>query len=97
MKVRYIKEHINYDFILGKEYEATRYKRGWLMIEGQLYREECFKNIEMVCDICNRMVKPLDAHTGKLEGKLITAHIDCWNKKIDSLEEGLLEGLQSAT
>lgn len=39
MKVKYVKNHNNYDFVF---YEASKYKNGWLMIEGQLYREECF-------------------------------------------------------
>lgn len=42
MLVRYIKEHNNYDFKIGCEYEAIKYKDGWLMIDGQLYRAECF-------------------------------------------------------
>lgn len=46
MKVKYIKEHNNYNFILEKEYEASKYKDGWLLIEGQLYREEHFENID---------------------------------------------------
>lgn len=46
MKVKYIKEHNNYNFILGKEYEANKYKDGWLLVEGQLYREECFESVE---------------------------------------------------
>lgn len=45
MRVVYVKWHNNYDFELGKEYEAKRYKEGWLLIEGQLYREECFKKV----------------------------------------------------
>lgn len=46
MKVKYIKEHNNYNFILGQEYESSKYKDGWLLIEGQLYREEYFENID---------------------------------------------------
>lgn len=45
------------------------------------------KNKEMICDICKKVVKPLDAHMGKLDGKLITAHIDCWNIKIKETRE----------
>lgn len=37
----------------------------------------------MVCDICNGKLHPLDAHMGKIDGKLITAHIDCWNEYIE--------------
>lgn len=37
----------------------------------------------MICDLCNEKLHPLDAHMGKINGKLITAHIDCWNKEID--------------
>jgi hypothetical protein len=42
MKVRYDKWHNNYPFVLDEEYEALPYKQGWLLIEGQLYREEFF-------------------------------------------------------
>lgn len=42
MKVTYSKQHNNYDFVLGQSYEAVLYKPGWLLIDGQLYREECF-------------------------------------------------------
>lgn len=45
MKVKYVKNHNNYDFSLGQVYEASKYKNGWLMIEGQLYREECFDKV----------------------------------------------------
>ena len=45
MKVKYVKNHNNYDFALGQVYEASKYKNGWLMIEGQLYREEQFEII----------------------------------------------------
>lgn len=45
MKVKYIKWHNNYPFVLGQECDAQHYKRGWLLIEGQLYRAECFKKI----------------------------------------------------
>lgn len=37
----------------------------------------------MICDICNEKLHPLDAHFGRLNGKLTTAHIDCWNKAIE--------------
>ncbi len=43
MDVIYVKWHNNYDFILGEMYKAQQYKEGWLLIDGQLYREECFK------------------------------------------------------
>jgi len=42
MKVVYTQWHNNYDFVLGETYEASAYKKGWLLIDGQLYREECF-------------------------------------------------------
>jgi len=49
MKVKYIKEHNNnYDLTIGKIYEGTRYKDGWLLFNEDdrgnrvLYREECF-------------------------------------------------------
>lgn len=45
MKVKYVKNHNNYDFALGQVYEASKYRDGWLMIEGQLYREECFDRV----------------------------------------------------
>ena len=45
MKVIYKKWHSNYDFVLGEEYKARQYKKGWLLIQGQLYREECFEQV----------------------------------------------------
>lgn len=45
MKVIYVKLHNNYGFILGREYEALPHKKGWLLIDRQLYREECFKKV----------------------------------------------------
>ena len=45
LKVIYVKYHNNYDFTLGKEYEAQKYKEGWLLIQGQLYRQNCFKQV----------------------------------------------------
>lgn len=47
MKVKYIKEHNNYDFVLEEVYAASKYKEDWLLINGQLYREECFKKEEL--------------------------------------------------
>lgn len=52
MQVVYRKWHNNYDeLVLGQEYKATLYKKGWLLIESgylerRLYREECFEKIE---------------------------------------------------
>jgi len=43
MKFKYVKWHNNYDFILGEVYEGFVYKTGWVSIDGQLYRKECFK------------------------------------------------------
>lgn len=43
MTVTYIKWHNNYDFELGKKYQAQKYKDGWLLIDGQLYRENYFE------------------------------------------------------
>lgn len=51
MKVKYVKYHNNYDFVLGQVYEASKYKDGWLMIEGQLYREEYFDRVIGVSSI----------------------------------------------
>lgn len=87
MRYRYVTEHNNYDLTLCKEYHGYKYKDGWVLIKDDndnsiLYREECFEKAEMICDICEKRVKPLDAHMGKLQDKLITAHIECWNKKI---------------
>ena len=88
MKYKYIKEHANYDLTLDKEYDGFKFKEGWILIESDdnenkvLYREECFKQREMFCDLCNSIVDPLDAHFGPLNGKLITAHINCWNNAI---------------
>lgn len=39
----------------------------------------------MKCDLCGKELQPLDAHMGKIKGKLITAHIDCWNSKIEKV------------
>ena len=39
----------------------------------------------MVCDLCNEKLHPLDAHTGKINGKFITSHIDCWNKELEEM------------
>lgn len=41
------------------------------------------KDKEMICDICRKVVKPLDSHMGNLKGKLITTHINCWSKEIN--------------
>ncbi|AGK95386.1 hypothetical protein [Clostridium pasteurianum] len=52
MEAKYIKEHNNYDLILGNRYKAKFYKDGWLLIEcddkgnSVLYREECFEREE---------------------------------------------------
>lgn len=46
MRVIYVKEHANYPFGIGYEYEATQHKEGWLLIDGQLWREECFQVVE---------------------------------------------------
>ena len=43
MNVKHIKWHNNYDFTLGETYKANKYKEGWLLIDGQLYREEYFE------------------------------------------------------
>jgi len=32
-----------------------------------------------ICDLCHKKLHPLDAHVGKLNNKLIAAHIDCFN------------------
>lgn len=45
MKVKYVKWHNNYPFVLGQTYSALSYKPGWLLIQGQLYREEQFEKI----------------------------------------------------
>jgi len=45
-----MKWHNNYDLILGNEYEAQKYKKGWLLIEGQLYREDCFEEVVEIGD-----------------------------------------------
>ena len=39
----------------------------------------------MICDLCGKKLHPLDANFGRLKGKLITAHIECWNKEVDSI------------
>lgn len=45
MKAKYIKWHNNYDFIIGEAYEAQSYNDEWIIIEGQLYRKECFEHV----------------------------------------------------
>lgn len=50
---------------------------------------------EMICDLCGKNLHPLDAHFGKLEDKLTTAHIDCWNKRCEEL--GLIEPKERET
>jgi len=45
-KYKYIKRHNNYDFILGEVYEGYVYSDEWILINGQLYRKECFKATE---------------------------------------------------
>jgi len=88
LRYRYIKKHNNYDLTLNKIYNAFEYKPGWLMVNSDdkgnrvLYRVECFEEDKMMCDICNKVVEPLDAHMGRLNDKLIVAHIDCWNREI---------------
>jgi hypothetical protein len=39
----------------------------------------------MYCDLCKRVLHPLNAHFGRLKKgeELITAHIKCWNKAIE--------------
>ena len=34
----------------------------------------------MSCGLCNQEVHPLDAHMGRISGKLDVFHIDCWNE-----------------
>lgn len=36
--------------------------------------------VQMICDLCNKVVEPLDAHMGTISGKLCTTHTECWNK-----------------
>ena len=45
MEVLYKKWHNNYDLKLGEKYTAHQYKKGWLLIDWVLYREECFEKI----------------------------------------------------
>lgn len=33
----------------------------------------------MLCGLCKNEVHPLDAHMGRINGKLDVFHIDCWN------------------
>lgn len=48
-----------------------------------------------VCDICNEKLHPLDAHMGRIKGKLTTAHIDCWNEYMAKAIEpdGMWDGI----
>ncbi len=45
MEVIYTKWHNNYDLKLGRKYKAIQYKKGWLLIDSVLYREECFEKV----------------------------------------------------
>lgn len=45
-RVIYMQLHNNYPFSLGKIYEAQRYKAGWLLIDGQLYRDMYFEPMD---------------------------------------------------
>ena len=35
---------------------------------------------QMLCGLCKKEVHPLDAHTGRINGKLDVSHIGCWNE-----------------
>lgn len=54
MKVKYIRSHNNYDLTIGKIYEGTKYKNGWLLINEDdkgnrvLYREECLEVVKYI-------------------------------------------------
>ncbi len=42
--------------------------------------------------MCHKKVNPLDAHMGRVDGKLDVYHIDCWNtylhlKKLERAEK----------
>lgn len=39
----YTKEHNNYDFELNHIYEGSEVFGEWLLIDGQLYRKNCFE------------------------------------------------------
>jgi hypothetical protein len=45
VEVIYTKWHNNYDLKLGSKYSAIQYKKGWLLIDEVLYREECFEKL----------------------------------------------------
>lgn len=71
-------------------HKAKKYKESKIVLIDEfwmLFNEDKYgmprsgKSFNMVCDICKEIVHPLDAHMGEIEGQLITAHIDCWNKK----------------
>ena len=34
----------------------------------------------MHCGLCKRLVHPLDAHMGRINGVLDVFHIECWNE-----------------
>ena len=34
----------------------------------------------MKCDLCNKLLYPLDAHMGYIKNKLVCVHTDCWNQ-----------------
>jgi hypothetical protein len=50
----------------------------------------------MLCGLCKEEVRPLDAHTGYVNGKLGTFHIDCWNGYNKRQQELLGTEYQSA-
>jgi len=45
-------------------------------------RKASIKPEPIMCDLCGREVHPLDAHMGRINDKLGTAHIDCWNEYV---------------
>ncbi|MEK4427722.1 HD domain-containing protein [Paenibacillus sp. FSL M7-0802] len=65
MKVVYSKWHNNYDeLVLGQEYNAQYYKKGWLLIDTVLYREDCF---QIVNNLNNAISIAATMHNGQVD------------------------------
>ncbi|MHB0943363.1 HD domain-containing protein [Paenibacillus sp. ALE1] len=65
MKVVYSKWHNNYDeLVLGQEYSAQYYKKGWLLIDTVLYREDCF---QMVNNLNKAISIAVTMHNGQVD------------------------------
>lgn len=105
MRVLYVKEHANYPFGIGYEYDASKYKEGWLMIDGQLWREDCFRVIEEnnankieedTADVANNLSDLNSSQIKELEGyieQLITlkSYVDIFIAQHNLDEDEVME------